>query len=205
MQKPWEIDIQIYNDEPELLAGLQRGDSMACTCMLKRFAPRLYRVAARLVVQADEAEDVMQESVIQACSHIHEFKGQSGLGSWLHRIVVNTALMGLRRRKQRTTVALHEQFEQEPQIRRDVLMAHTTEPGQAALAGELQGMIYQAVRMLPASLRFAFVLREIEGFSTREAAEALGITEPALKVRLHRARLALRNALTSYIQTPTST
>ena len=81
--KPWEIDLTIYDDEPELLAGLRRGERMACTCLLKRHAPRLYRLALHLMGDADEAEDVLQEAFINACAHIAEFEGRSGLGTWL--------------------------------------------------------------------------------------------------------------------------
>lgn len=198
MEKPWEIDIQIYDDEPELLDGLRRGDRMACTCLLKRFAPRLYRVAFQLMREADEAEDVLQESFIQACGHILEFEGRSGLGSWLHRIVVNTALMRLRRRRP-TMVDIDAQFSEGSPLMQAALADHTAEPGNNVLRSELRTAIDRALLTLPDSLRTAFVLRELEGLSTEAAARVLGIGESALKVRLHRARLALRNTLAAYI------
>lgn len=200
MEKPWEIDIQIYDDEPDLVAGLRRGDRMACTCLLKRFAARLYRVAFQLIGDADEAEDVLQEGLIQACAHISDFEGRSGLGSWLHRIVVNTALMRLRR-KQPVLVNLHDQAGGEQAAHGTVLIDNAAEPGQALLGAELRTTIERALLTLPDTLRAAFVLREIEGLSTKDAAAALGIAEPALKVRLHRARLALRSALAPYVDT----
>lgn len=198
MEKPWEIDLEIYDDEPQLLAGLRRGDPMACTCLLKRFAPRLYRVAFQLTGEADEAEDVLQEGFIQACDRILTFEGRSGLGSWLHRIIVNTALMRLRRR-QSTPVKLAASSGDEHQ-HEVALVDHSSEPSRETLSGELRAMIDHAILALPDTLRTAFVLREIEGLSTRDAAAALGIAEPALKVRLHRARLALRSALAPYVE-----
>ncbi|GIV95424.1 MAG: hypothetical protein KatS3mg057_0081 [Herpetosiphonaceae bacterium] len=199
MEKPWEIDLTLYDDEEELLEGLRRHDRLACTCLLKRFAPRLYRLALQLMADPDEAEDVLQEGFIQACAHIDDFQGKSGLGTWLHRIVLNTALMRLRR-KQPAMVELQEQPDEAQTRLAEALVDHTAEPGHELLALELREKIDRALSALPDTLRAAFVLRDIEGLSTKEAAAALGIAEPALKVRLHRARLALRNALEPYIQ-----
>lgn len=197
-QKPWDIDVTIYEDEAELLAGLRRKDRMACTCLLKRFAPRLYRLALQLTGEPDEAEDVLQESFIQACAHIAEFEGRSGLGSWLHRIVLNTALMRLRR-KQPDHISLDSDAEGHDGPHPNALVNHAQEPGSAVLTSELREVVDRAVLALPPALRAAFVLRDIEGLSTRDAAAALGIAESAVKVRLHRARLALRAVLVPYV------
>lgn len=198
MNKPWEIDLTLYANEAELLAGLRRHDRMACTCLLKRYAPALYRLALRLTGDPDEAEDVLQEALIRACNSVAEFEGRSSLGTWLHRIVLTTALMRLRRQQPQVPLddagqapALHAPPE-----------AH--EPAHTLLSEELRNQIEAALLTLPAALRAAFVLRDLEGLSTRAAAEALGISEAALKVRLHRARLALRQALTPYLEAPQS-
>jgi RNA polymerase sigma-70 factor (ECF subfamily) len=191
IHKPWEIDMTIYQSEGELLTGLRHHDAMACTCLLKHFAPRLLRFGRRLVGDEDEAEDILQESLITACAHISDFEGRSGLGTWLHRIVLNTALMHLRRKQPQMldadpeTIAMPDGAE--------------TEPDAILLDRELHEAIDHAVLALPVALRIAFVLRDIEGLSTKAAAQALGIGEPALKVRLHRARLALRESLASYV------
>jgi RNA polymerase sigma-70 factor (ECF subfamily) len=195
MQKPWEIDLTIYADEAELLAGLRRRDRMACTCLLKRYAPALYRLALRLTGDPDEAEDVLQEAFIRACDSVATFEGRSGLGTWLHRIVLTTALMRLRQRQpEQVSMAMDAEAAHLPQA-----LIDRHEPGQAVLSDELRDQIERALLALPDALRAAFVLRDLEGLSTREAADALGISEAALKVRLHRARLALRQALTLYL------
>jgi RNA polymerase sigma-70 factor (ECF subfamily) len=193
MVKPWETDLSIYADETTLLQGLLRKDREACTCLLKRFGPRLYRLALHLMGDPDEAEDVLQEGFIQACAHIDDFAGRSGLGTWLHRIVRNAALGRLRRRTH-TTAPLPAD-DSDPSAVRAVLVDRAAEPGEAVLAQERGEALERAILDLPDGLRAAFVLREIEGLSTRDAAGALGITESALKVRLHRARLALRVTL----------
>lgn len=197
--KPWETDISVYDDEGALLAGLRRRDRLACTCLLKRYAPALYRLALRLTGEPDDAEDVLQESFIRACDHIAEFEGRSGLATWLHRIVLNTALMHLRRRKDRQ-VPLDESVDDDHSSLAETLPSDLPDPGGAALTSELRETVERALLALPDTLRLAFVLRDLEGLSTREAAAALGIGESALKVRLHRAHLALRAALAPYLQ-----
>ncbi|MDI3340530.1 MAG: sigma-70 family RNA polymerase sigma factor [Sphaerobacter sp.] len=195
--KPWDIDLAIYEDELALLEGLRRRDRLACTCLVKRFAPRLYQLAVRLMGDPDEAEGVLQESVIQACAHVDAFQGRSELGTWLHRIVTNTALMHLRRRRP-VTVDLEEQLQRRSPLPQ-ALVDRTTEPSRAVIGAELREMVDRAIAALPDTLRTAFVLREVEGLSTKEAAAELGISESALKVRVHRARLMLREALAPYV------
>jgi RNA polymerase sigma-70 factor (ECF subfamily) len=190
MVKPWEIDLSVYADEAALLEGLRRKDRDACTCLLKRFAPRLYRLAVHLMGDPDEAEDVLQEGFIQACAHIDDFAGRSGLGTWLHRTVRNAALARLRRKSLAT--APLPAADATPSAVHEALVDDTDEPRDAVLARERAEMLERAIVALPDGLRAAFVLRDLEGMSTKESAAALGITESAVKVRLHRARLALR-------------
>ena len=187
--KPWEIDLTVYEDEPELLAGLRRGERMACTCLLKRFAPRLYRLALHLMGDADEAEDVLQEAFISACAHVGEFEGRSGLGTWLHRIVRNTALGRLRSQARRTGAVTNDETELA------AVPDNAAEPDDQIVAQELGARLEEAILALPASTRAAFVLRDVEGMSTADAAAGLGVSESALKVRLHRARQSLRAML----------
>lgn len=187
--KPWEIDLTVYEDEPELLAGLRRGERMACTCLLKRFAPRLNRLALHLMGDADEAEDVLQEAFINACAHVGEFEGRSGMGTWLHRIVRNTALGRLRSQSRRSGAVTHDTGELE------AVPDDAAEPEDQVVTNELGARLEQAILALPTSTRAAFVLRDVEGLSTADAAADLGISESALKVRLHRARQSLRTAL----------
>jgi RNA polymerase sigma-70 factor, ECF subfamily len=198
VQKPWDVDLSVYDDEQELLIGLRRRDRLACTCLLKQFAPRLYRLSAQLMGDADEAEDVLQESFIRACDQIDSFRGESGIGSWLHRIVINTALMRLRRRQADRRAGRASVAAPDDAIDR-VPDRGSAEPARQIEDDELLQHVERAVEHLPESLRVAFVLREIEGMSTRDAAAMLDISESALKVRLHRARLALRRDLAPYL------
>jgi RNA polymerase sigma-70 factor, ECF subfamily len=141
----------------------------------------------------------VQEAFIRGCDRIDQFAGSSSLGTWLHRIVVNTALMHLRRRG-RDAVILPDSEPDQPEFVIEGLIDRESEPGGEVLSRELVERIEHAVLALPDSLRAAFVLRDLEGLSTREAATALGISESALKVRLHRAHLALRAGLAPYLR-----
>jgi RNA polymerase sigma-70 factor (ECF subfamily) len=194
MQKPWETDLHIYDDEAELLAGLRQGDRLACSCLLKRYAPRFLRLARQITGDPEEAEEVLQEAFTAACAQIPRFEGRSGLGTWLHRIVVNTALMRLRRRRTR----------EEPLVEEMPLPAaeHASSPEAMALNAETRAAIDAAILALPDSLRAAFVLYELDGMPVREAAQTLRISESALKVRAHRARQTLRVALADLISAP---
>lgn len=196
------IDLTIYDDETALLAGLRQGDRHACACLLKRFAPRVYAVALRMTGDPDEAEDVLQETFINACKHIQEFEGRSALSTWLHRIATNTALMHLRK-PTHDELSLDEPIEtlDGDDIPRQIV-AWTYRPADHLMDGETRQMIEQALAQLPETLRSVFILREIEGYSTEETADMLGIGLSAAKVRLHRARLRLRELLTPYFAAP---
>jgi RNA polymerase sigma-70 factor, ECF subfamily len=199
MEKPWDLDLQVYDDEGELLDGLRRRDRLACTCLLKFYAPRLLRLAGQLMGDADEAEDVLQEAFIRACDRIDSFRGESGLGTWLHRIVINTALMRLRARRPVASDDIDRMITESRDGAWQSVSSGGREPSQQVLGAELFDRMSVAIEQLPESLRTAFVLREVEGMSTKEAAGILGISESALKVRLHRARLGLRQELAEYV------
>jgi RNA polymerase sigma-70 factor (ECF subfamily) len=195
LEKPWDIDLSVYEDDQALLQGLRQGDELACTCFMKWYAPSMTRLALRMVGDPDEAEGVVQDSFIAACAKMESFRGESSLRTWLHRIVVNSALMRLRRRRpEHVTLDPDDEHLRIPKM----LVDNEEQPLEAVLANELGEELSRAIMQLPETLRTALVLREYEGLSTREAAETLGISESALKVRLHRARAALRDALQQY-------
>ncbi len=159
----------------------------------------MYAVALRIMGDADEAEEVVQDAFISACSKMASFEGRSKLSTWLYRITTNAALMRLRKRRDDTVSLDEPQTTDEGDLLPRQLGDWDVDPGRQALSQELRQVMEAAVETLPPSLRAAFVLRDIQGLSTQEAAEALDITESALKVRLHRARLALRERLAGYL------
>jgi RNA polymerase sigma-70 factor (ECF subfamily) len=164
--------------------------------------PRIYSLARRLLTSDADAEDVTQEVLLQVLRKLPEFRGESALGTWLYRVTVNTAL-GLRRKRarrseQQATGCLgqlaHEQRDRAPVKRWRAC------PQEAALCQEEQQTVAAAVRRLPELYRDVFVLADLEGLGNAEVGELLGLSLPAVKSRLHRARLMLRDALAPYYE-----
>ncbi len=175
------------------LAALREGDEAALSALFERYADRIYRLAEGLLHDAAEAEDVVQESFVKALTNMGRFEGRSGIGTWLYRVAYNTAMDRLRKRG-RATLASDDD---------DLPLPHSladwsSTPEERLLDREARASLDAATDALSAPLRAVFILRDVEGLSTAEAADALGITESAAKVRLHRARLQLRERLSEY-------
>jgi RNA polymerase sigma-70 factor (ECF subfamily) len=192
------LDLDLYPDEASLIQALKRGDPEACAVMVKQYAPRVYAIAIRMTNDPHDAEEVLQETFISACKNIHKFEERSALGTWLHRIATNAALMHLRKRKPHE-VSLDEPIEIEDgeDVYREI-RDWSYAPEDHALNSEIRDILEQAIAQLPDTLRTVFVLRDIEGYSTEETARILGISVSATKVRLHRARMRLRELLTPH-------
>ncbi len=185
-------------EEERLLARLKAGDQAAYAELVDRHAPRIYNLALRMLGDEAAAEDVLQETFLNAFRAIEGFEGRSSLGTWLYRIANNAALMRLRRREP-DAFSLDEPVETDggEQIPRQ-FFDFCCLPERELLGQEALEKLQEAVDALPEGLRVVFLLRDVEGFSTRETAEQLGLSVPAVKTRLMRARLALREALADY-------
>jgi RNA polymerase sigma-70 factor (ECF subfamily) len=181
-----------------LVARLQAGDLSACAECVSLHADGLYRLAIRLVEDEAEAEDVLQEAFLSAFKAIDSFDGRSTLGTWLHRITYNAALMRLRKRRPEMISV------DEPHLTPDggemprQFFDWCCLPEAELETDEARAELARAIRELPEKLKAVFILRELEGQSTSETAEILNITVEAVKVRLHRARLWLRERLSEY-------
>jgi RNA polymerase sigma-70 factor (ECF subfamily) len=192
------IDLSIYANEEELLIGLRRHEPDACTCLVKHFAPLIYAQALRLLGDPDEAEGALQTTFISACTKLDSYEGRGGLGTWLYRIATNEALMQLRR--MRPQVSLDDLVETlGPEDLPHQLKPWPADPAALSLDHELRDQLEAALLQLPEGLRVVFVLRELQGMSTEETGATLGLGESAVKVRLHRARLRLRELLADYL------
>lgn len=193
-----EIHLSVYTNEESLIEGLKNHEPDACTCLVKRFAPLVFAHARRMVHDSDEAEEVLQLTFMKACEKIDSFEGRSSLGTWLYRIATNQALMKLRSQK-RDFVPLADAVEH---LQPDDIPQNTYSwsklPTTAALDAELRTQLEAALNELPDGLRVVFVLRDLQGLSTDETARHLGLGTSAVKVRLHRARLRLRELLAHY-------
>lgn len=184
--------------ERALLARIQAGDKTACAECIEQHSAAVYRLALRLMRNEAEAEDVVQETFVSAFKAIDSFEGHSRLATWLYRIANNVALMRLRR-VQPVLVAVDEPVrEADGRETPRELFDWCCLPEQDFETAEARAELEGAIAALPESLRSVFVLRELEGLSTEEAAEALGISVDNVKTRLHRARLRLRERLSEY-------
>lgn len=188
-------------DETELLEGLRAGEPAAYRRLVEENSAHIYHVALKLLGDELEAEDVLQETFMSAFEAIGRFEGRSQLSTWLYRIAYNASLMRLRKRKQMTAFSLDEPVpgeEEEAAPVSRLLVDWSTIPDDQLLTAEARARMDQAIAELPETLRSAFVLRDIQGLSGAETAEVLGISVSAVKTRLHRARLLLRDRLSDY-------
>ncbi len=180
-----------------LLDRIHAGDKAACALCIEQHGPRLYRLARRLTNDEAEAEDIVQETFLQAFKGINSFEGRSSLLTWLYRITYNAALM--QRRREHPTVSIEDQLQEEVDTTiPEQLFDWCCLPERDLQTEEVRDELERAIGELPDSLRVVFVLRELEGLSTEEAAQTLELSTDVIKQRLHRARLWLRERLSEY-------
>ncbi len=184
--------------DDELIARLQAGDQAAYAQLVEEHAGKIYRLALRLMGNEADAEDVLQETFLSAFKSMDRFEARSSLSTWLYRIASNAALMRLRR-KEPEQVSVDEPVERDDgELIPRQLFDFCCLPEEDLLREEARAEMQRAVDELPPSLRSVFVLRDIEGLSTEETAEALDLSVSAVKSRLMRARLKLRERLSQY-------
>ncbi len=183
-------------DDVALVARAQAGDQAAFTALMKEYSRKVYRVAKNITQNDEDAEDVLQETFLKAYEHLAGFQGNSKFYTWIVRIAVNESLMKLRKRKGNRFVSLDEPLETgEEEVKREITVWEDN-PEQRYSREEMQKILADAVDDLKPDFCTVFTLRDIEELSTEETAEALGISVAAVKSRLLRARLALREKLT---------
>jgi RNA polymerase sigma-70 factor (ECF subfamily) len=184
-------------DETALVAALKAGEAAAFEALLRLYGGRLLVVARQILASEDDAHDALQDGLITAFKNIAQFEGKSKLSTWLHRVVVNASLMRLRSKKRKREQSLESLL---PTFIADGHQARPTpEWNQSALAGiqrkETQARVRACIDQLPDDYRTVLLLRDIHELDTAEVAQQLGITEGNVKVRLHRARQALKTLL----------
>jgi RNA polymerase sigma-70 factor (ECF subfamily) len=181
-----------------LLKRLQTGDPLAFAQLVEDNYGQVYNLALRMLVDPQEAEDVLQETFLSAYKALPSFEGRSSLSTWLYRIASNASLMRLRR-KQPDTVSVDEPLTLDAgdSLPRQ-LVDWSNLPEEELLSSESHHAMDEAVSELPEPLRIVFILRDLQGLSTTETGEVLGLSEGAVKTRLHRARLRLRERLSTY-------
>ena len=180
------------------LEALRNGDRAEFARLVETYSPMIYRLGLKMLNNPQDAEDILQETFIKAYKHIAKFDGRSNVSTWLYRIATNEALMSLRRKHpEAISFESPSVYDTEPQEPLQIV-DWCCLPEEEFLTSEGRARLDEAAERLPAGLRVVFVLRDIEGLSTRETAEVLDISEMAVKTRLSRARLRLREDLSAY-------
>ncbi len=188
------------SDELALVQAAKAGDVSAFEELVRRYDRNVFRIAQHITQNREDAEDVVQDAFLKAYGNLAQFQGQSKFYTWLVRIAVNEALMRLRRRRPERMVSLDEDVKTEEDTMPREVADWSPNPEQQYGQAELRDILGKTIQGLPPSFRTVFVLRDVEGLSTEETAEALGLSVPAVKSRLLRARLQLRERLNRYFK-----
>jgi RNA polymerase sigma-70 factor (ECF subfamily) len=192
------MDKSISHEEEYDLAALAAGDKAEFARLVDRTSSQVYRLALRMLGSVEDAEDVLQETYLKALRALPGFAGRSSLNTWLYRIAVNEALMLMRRR--RPTFSLEDDGGDDSETPGEPrqIVDFCCMPEAELLSSEARRFLDRAVQQLSPGLRAVFLLRDVEGLSIKETAEALDLTEMNVKTRLLRARLKMREELSGY-------
>ena len=188
-----------------LVERISTGDQLAFEAVMRKYNGKLYRIARAILKNDSDAEDVLQDAYLDAYRHIGEFRGGSELATWLTRIVINQALMRVRKERRRSSIIpfrsalMHETDSPEAQVPDQ----QSESPSASAIRAETRRMLERRIDELPVAFRTVFIMREVEEMSVEETARCLSITPATVRTRLFRARTLLREALARDIDTAT--
>ncbi len=195
-------DADALHPDVALVARVRAGDLAAFERLMKQYDRQIFRIAQHITQNREDAEDIVQDTFLKAYTKLDQFQGNSKFYTWLVRIAVNESLMRLRKRRNHPAVSLDEDIQTaEGSIPRD-FADWSPNPEQMYRQNELAEILRNNVEKLSPGFRAVFALRDIDGLSTEETAEALGLSIPAVKSRLLRARLQLRDRLSRYFRVP---
>ena len=183
---------EAVSEELMLVRAAKAGEMRAFEELVKRYDRNVFRIVQHITQNREDAEDVVQDAFLKAYRNLEQFQEQSKFYTWLVRIAVNEALMKLRRRRPERMISLDQEVETEEDSMPREVADWSPNPEQQYTQAELRDILGRTIQGLPAGFRMVFVLRDVEGLSTEETAEALGLSIPAVKSRLLRARLQLR-------------
>jgi RNA polymerase sigma-70 factor (ECF subfamily) len=180
------------------LDALIAGDRAEFARLVDSYSSPIYRLGLRMLGNPQDAEDILQNTFLNALTHLPRFEGRSSLSTWLYRIAANEALMLIRKKKPEVNLEDAEGGEESGDLKPTQFVDWSARPEDELLSGEGKKILDEAIQTLPESLRIVFLLRDVEGLSIKEAAEALNLTETNVKTRLLRARMFLRERLSTY-------
>ncbi len=190
--------------DADLVEALRREEPDAAERLVERYGDRVYRLAMRITGLREDAEEAAQDALWTIARKVNMFKGESAFGSWIYRITANAAYQKLRTRRQKSAeIALDDVL---PSLDGDgrhfePMDDWSNRVDEKALQGELREVLQRAIDGLPSDYRTALLLHDVEGLSNPDIAEALGISLPAVKSRVHRSRLFVRKQLSDYLKT----
>lgn len=188
----------------ELVDGVRKGDQDSFEELLGRYNNKVFSLATRLTRNPEDAEEVLQDVFVTVHRKLDSFAGKSSFSSWLYRITVNVAFMKLRKRRQIQSVSL-EDILQQPQMTSALRAPDTTFVDAQSMRNEMLSALEVAISRLPDEYRPVFILRDVDGLTSKEVGKILDLTIPAVKSRLHRSRLMLRRRLARFLMISTFT
>jgi len=180
------------------LEALRNGDKAEFARLVNKYSSKIYHLALRILNDPQQAEDVLQETFLKAFRSIGSFEGRSSISTWLYRIAANEALMIVRRRKPETALVDEKDQDDDEAADETIVTDWCCMPEEELLTNESRKFMNEAILKLSPALRVVFMLRDIDGLSIKETADALELSEAAVKTRLLRARLSLREQLSKY-------
>jgi RNA polymerase sigma-70 factor (ECF subfamily) len=181
----------------ELILEFQKGDQRSFEELISRYSTKVHSLASRLTRNTEDAEEVLQDVFVTVHRKIGGFEGKSSFSSWLYRVTVNAAFMKLRKRKQDQTVPL-EELVQQAHVVPALKSPESSFVDSQSIRNEMLEALEAAIRKLPDDYRPVFILRDVDGLTSREVSKILDLTVPAVKSRLHRSRLMLRRRLSRF-------
>ena len=185
-------------DDTALVHACKRGDAAAFEQLVKRYDGRLFSIAQHVTHNREDAQDAVQEAFLKVFRKLTQFRENSQFSTWLFRITVNESLMKLRKQRSAREVSIDEDFQSEEDMSPLDVADWAPDPEELYRGSELRNILRRTLQKLQPGLRVVFVLRDIEGLSTEQTAEVLELTSVAVKARLWRARLQLRERLSKH-------
>jgi RNA polymerase sigma-70 factor (ECF subfamily) len=186
------------NDDFDLVQASKNGDAAAFEQLVKRYDGRLFRIAQSVTHNREDSQDAVQEAFLKAYQHLGDFRGDSQFSTWLIRITLNQSLMKLRKQRRTREVSLDEDFGTDEEVLPREVIDWAPNPEQLYSVSELRNILVKTIEELRPILRAVFVMQDLEGLSTDQTAEVLNLSQSAVKSRLWRARLQLRERLNKY-------
>lgn len=183
-------------EERRLVDGCRRGDFDCFERLVGRYEKKIYNLALRMLRDPDDAREILQETFLKVYDNLEKFRGEAHLSTWIYRIAMNEALMRIRKNKHRPRPL--EVTDEDGERREIDVRDWAPVPVERLLTKELGGELDRAIALLPEDYRGAFLLRDVEGLSNEQIARAMKLSVPAVKSRIHRARVFLRNELSRY-------